>query len=327
MRIGYSTPPPAVHPFNTLVHQYTDGAGAWVDAVLSRVVLEFWDTSLPGGSFVISNFSRRGNDLFHQGAFEGRVQAQSITDLICQFDYLRSSDDDEEKRTGEALMAATRKIAELAMLEGGRFVRVERSTFTPLFEQAGSVVSIDQLSAGNTYLVSRLLTLLGHMHSAQVVNRLAPEEMLLSPGLLIIDEVEAHLHPRWQSRVLPGIRRLFPNVQIIATTHSPFVLASAPDAKVFTTRLRSERDACEIIDSTRDYTAMPIDAILASEAFDCTLPFGPEIAKLFSDRMRALNEDRFDDARAIEDKLIALSPDYFAWMKLRPARPLEGAAE
>jgi hypothetical protein len=148
--------------------------------------------------------------------------------------------------------------------------------------------------------------------------------MLQSPGLLLIDEVEAHLHPRWQSRVLPGIRGLFPNVQVIATTHSPFVLASAPDAKVFTTRVRAERDACEIVDSTRDYSAMPIESILASEAFDFTLPFGPEVARLFSARLVALEDGRFEDARAIEDQLIEINPDHFAWLRLRS---IEGAAE
>jgi predicted ATPase len=302
-------------------------AFAWAGAIKQRFVLDYWDTSLPTGSFSVSNFARRNHEQFQSNALSGRVEARSITDLICQFDYLRSSEEESEKRTGEALMGATRKIAELAMLDGGRFVRVERSSFTPLFEQAGSIVSIDQLSTGNTYLVSRLLTLLGHMHSAQVVNALPPEQMLLSPGLLLIDEVEAHLHPRWQSRVLPGIRGLFPNVQIIATTHSPFVLASAPDAKVFTTRLRAERDACEVVDSTRDYSAMPVESILASEAFDYTLPFGPEVAKLFSDRLRALEEGRIDDARVLEDKLIEINPDHFAWMRLRPARAAEGGAQ
>jgi hypothetical protein len=130
-------------------------ARAWLSAVKQRFVFDYWDTSLPTGPFAVSNFARRDHDSFQSNALSGRVEARSITDLICQFDYLRSSDDDDEKRTGEALMAATRQIAELAMLDGGRFVRVERSTFTPLFEQAGSLVSIDQLSTGNTYLVSR----------------------------------------------------------------------------------------------------------------------------------------------------------------------------
>ena len=45
------------------------------------------------------------------------------------------------------------------------------------------------------------------------------------PGILFIDEIENHLHPTWQRRVIPALRKHFPGVQIFATTHSPFVVA------------------------------------------------------------------------------------------------------
>ncbi len=48
--------------------------------------------------------------------------------------------------------------------------------------------------------------------------------------VLLLDEVEVHLHPKWQQRVIPMAERLFPNAQIIASTHSPFVIGSASDA-------------------------------------------------------------------------------------------------
>jgi energy-coupling factor transporter ATP-binding protein EcfA2 len=48
--------------------------------------------------------------------------------------------------------------------------------------------------------------------------------------VLLLDEVEVHLHPAWQRRVLPMVEELFPRAQIIAATHSPFVIQSASDA-------------------------------------------------------------------------------------------------
>ncbi|MBT9554764.1 MAG: AAA family ATPase [Myxococcales bacterium] len=50
--------------------------------------------------------------------------------------------------------------------------------------------------------------------------------------ILLLDEVEVHLHPAWQRRVLPMIERLFPRAQVIAATHSPFIIQSASDAWV-----------------------------------------------------------------------------------------------
>lgn len=44
-------------------------------------------------------------------------------------------------------------------------------------------------------------------------------------GIIFIDEIENHLHPMWQRRVIPALRKHFPGVQIFASTHSPFVLA------------------------------------------------------------------------------------------------------
>jgi len=46
-------------------------------------------------------------------------------------------------------------------------------------------------------------------------------------GIVIIDELEQHLHPRWQREILPRLKSTFPNVQFIVSTHSPLVLSSA----------------------------------------------------------------------------------------------------
>lgn len=53
---------------------------------------------------------------------------------------------------------------------------------------------------------------------------------------LILDEIEASLHPRMQMRLLPALRELFPRARIYATTHSPFVVASAGEGHVFSIR-------------------------------------------------------------------------------------------
>ena len=46
------------------------------------------------------------------------------------------------------------------------------------------------------------------------------------PSILLLDEIETHLHPAWQRRVLPAMQRLFPKAQIFIATHSPFVISS-----------------------------------------------------------------------------------------------------
>lgn len=53
------------------------------------------------------------------------------------------------------------------------------------------------------------------------------------PGIVLIDEIENHLHLSLQRRILPYLTRLFPNVQFVVSTHSPFVLSSMENAIVF----------------------------------------------------------------------------------------------
>jgi len=45
-------------------------------------------------------------------------------------------------------------------------------------------------------------------------------------GIVLIDEIDLHLHPRWQQEIVPALRRTFPSVQFIVTTHSPQVLST-----------------------------------------------------------------------------------------------------
>jgi energy-coupling factor transporter ATP-binding protein EcfA2 len=52
------------------------------------------------------------------------------------------------------------------------------------------------------------------------------------PIVVLLDEIEVHLHPKWQRLIVPAVEQLLPNAQIFLATHSPFVLASASDAQI-----------------------------------------------------------------------------------------------
>jgi predicted ATP-binding protein involved in virulence len=57
--------------------------------------------------------------------------------------------------------------------------------------------------------------------------------------ILFLDEIEIHLHPSWQRKILPVVQDLFPNAQIFISTHSPFVVASVEDAKIYKLKLEN----------------------------------------------------------------------------------------
>ena len=68
-------------------------------------------------------------------------------------------------------------------------------------------------------LISRILELNSNIQGA------TPEKLLQVPGIVLIDEVDLHLHPSWQQRIILDLQRTFPQIQFIVTTHSPQVVS------------------------------------------------------------------------------------------------------
>jgi len=59
-----------------------------------------------------------------------------------------------------------------------------------------------------------------------------PEEILKESAIVLIDEVDLHLHPAWQRDIIPALTHVFPNVQFLVTTHSPQVLSNVKKESV-----------------------------------------------------------------------------------------------
>lgn len=88
-------------------------------------------------------------------------------------------------------------------------------------------LTVRQLSDGYRTMLALVMDLARRMAVANAeVEWPEGQSVLHSPGIVLIDEVEQHLHPAWQQTVLPRLLEIFPNVQFIVTTHSPQVLTS-----------------------------------------------------------------------------------------------------
>ena len=87
---------------------------------------------------------------------------------------------------------------------------------------------LDQLSDGER----RLILLVGDVARRMAILNPHLDDPTASPGVLLADEIDLHLHPGWQRRVMPALRAAFSGVQLIVTTHSPQVLASVSSEAV-----------------------------------------------------------------------------------------------
>lgn len=289
-------------------------------------VVDYWRPGIPSGSYDINGLAKPDAHSILQESLQGTLRNAEVTELICFFDYLRDSRSADERRMGDLLYEAIAKIIDASVLDGG-LDHVERSTLTPIIKQSGQLVPISNLSAGNAYLIQRLIGLLGKMYAVHVLRQTPPDELCSTPGLLLIDEAESHLHPRWQKRFVHDVLSVFPNLQIIATTHSPFILASTPGARVFVCRYDSEAGACVVEQQHESFANKPIDEVVLSGAFDGTQPFGPQISELLEQRAAAVRDGDDEARRRIEHELQQLNPQYFGFLDVEERlRALGGGA-
>jgi predicted ATP-binding protein involved in virulence len=88
----------------------------------------------------------------------------------------------------------------------------------------GSTLPFSMLSDGQQVMVGFVVDLARRCITLnpQLEDRACAE----TPGVVMIDEIDLHLHPKWQRRVVDDLRRIFPKVQFFATTHSPFIIQS-----------------------------------------------------------------------------------------------------
>jgi len=84
------------------------------------------------------------------------------------------------------------------------------------------------LSDGYRAMLALVMDLARRMAQARGADRPPTESLLNHPAIVLIDEVELHLHPSWQQTVLTTLMEIFTNTQFIVTTHSPQVLTSIP---------------------------------------------------------------------------------------------------
>lgn len=116
--------------------------------------------------------------------------------------------------------------------------------------QSGERHTFNELSDGYRNVVAIAADLA--IKAAMLNPQLAERALELTPGVVLIDELDLHLHPKWQRRVIGDVRRTFPMLQFICTTHSPFLIQS----------LRSGEELI-VLDGqpTADVGHMPVDEI------------------------------------------------------------------
>ena len=145
--------------------------------------------------------------------------------------------DDELWRQLKALKASLRDRQLVAVrsaierfMPGFKRLRVRRKPRLHMsVDKDGETLNIAQLSQGE----KSLMALVGDLARRLAMMNPGLDNPLNGDGVVLIDEVDLHLHPRWQRTVVERLRDTFPRCQFILTTHSPLVISDCKALQVF----------------------------------------------------------------------------------------------
>lgn len=117
---------------------------------------------------------------------------------------------------------------------------------------------------------------------------------LAEPAVVLVDEIDLHLHPKWQRELIGFLSSIFKNTQFIVTAHSPLVVQAAEDANIVV--LRREGDHVVIENNPESVRNWRVDQILASELFGQMPTRPPRVDKRLDERTVILSKSVLTEA-------------------------------
>jgi energy-coupling factor transporter ATP-binding protein EcfA2 len=164
-------------------------------------------------------------------------------------------------------------------------------------------VPLKSLSLGYKTVIAWIVDL-----AARLIERYPhSEDPLAEPAVVLVDEIDLHLHPKWQRTIMSFLTERFPNTQFIVTAHSPLVVQSAKNANIVLLRREGDHVVIdndpEIIDNWR------VEQVLAS-VFELS-PYPPELELLIKRRRKILAKSKLTakderELKKLEEQIGAL---------------------
>lgn len=162
----------------------------------------------------------------------------------------------------------------------------------------GEMLSFNLLSDGYRSVIGLVADL---AHRMAMLNPMLGEEVCtVTPGVVLIDEIDLHLHPKWQRKIVTDLKRVFPKVQFITTTHSPFIIQSLEPNELRKLELEDDNEIVPseafFRKSVEDITeqVMGIDEVQRSEKLH-------EMYKVAQQYYKLLNEGIPEDDEQVQE--------------------------
>ena len=240
------------------------------------------------------------------------------------FEWYRDREDFENERRlddsnyRDRQLQAVRTAIE-RFLPGVRSLKVRRGPLRMVLSKSGEELRVDQLSDGEKCT----LAMVGDLARRMAIANPAHPAPLDGEGIVLIDEVDLHLHPGWQRHVVSALENTFPNCQFLVSTHSPQVVGHvAPERIWLLRRTKAGVSASRPTDSFGQKSGRILEDIM-------DVPERPrEIKDRLSGLFLAIEREELQTAKELVADLtgtIGEDPDLVkARMRIRRKEALEG---
>lgn len=157
-------------------------------------------------------------------------------------------------------------------------------------DQDGSTheLRIEQLSEGYKIVIAMVADLAARMAEANP----DMDNPLNSTGIVLVDEVDLHLHPRWQRDILSQLTKVFPNIQFVVSTHSPVIVVGAAEIAQVINLNKINEDENLIYDHT--YISN-VGQVLLSDLFGLNYLYSPEWDEKIEERNSLLSKQELTE--------------------------------
>jgi hypothetical protein len=170
----------------------------------------------------------------------------------------------------------------LGLPRSARLIRVRRSGSPGVqLKLFGADLGLDELSDGYQSVLGLTCDIIAGLHAS---SRGALEA---AEGVVVIDELGSHLHPRWRMRVVESLRRAFRRVQFIVSTHDPLCLRGLENGEAIVLR-RTNRGRIYPVPDLPPVKGLRVEQLLMSEYFGLDSTMDPEIEAKIRERYRLL---------------------------------------
>ena len=234
--------------------------------------------------------------------FEDRTELPNAEEWLLQLDYSAKSDPKKKALVRQRDRAKELLVEVLPDVEDITFA-TKSDRIGLKFKTPYGWVGQSELSLGYRTLIAWVVDLTRRLFERypESVNPIA------EPGVVLIDEIDLHLHPTWQRDILRFLSERFTNIQFIVTAHSPLIAQTVPSlneegpaANLIV--LKQEGDHVVIRNDTESIRSWRVDQILASELFE-TQTYPESLEKILEERRNILRRSKLgkDDERRLEE--------------------------